>query len=254
MREITLVRGIGKKREQMCRSCGIETLADLRRSNWKPEAEEITEIIQNGSLPEITRLFRDAGRGADPLLSGFGAAVPAKHLLFFDIETLGMVHSPIILFGCGVLEGTNLRITQYLLRDIGEEIAALTLVSEMMRTHPVLVTYNGRSFDLPFTNNRLSYYGERETSPALHIDLLHPSRRLFGQSLPDCCLGMVEAYILDCGRDHDLPGSLVPLYYQQYQKTGDTGPLVPIVEHNRQDVLSLALLLAKQTETMYGAA
>lgn len=155
MHELTLVHGIGGTREQMCRRRGIQTLADLRRTNWKSEAQAIAEIIQSGTPREVIRLFRERGRGADPLRIGFGAAVPKEELLFFDIETLGMVHSPIILFGCGVCEGRTLRVTQYLFRDISEEIAALELVAEMMRAHPALVTYNGRSFDLPFTNSRL---------------------------------------------------------------------------------------------------
>lgn len=254
MRELTLVHGIGLERERMCRRRGIATLADLRRSNWKSEAQEIAEVIRNGSAVEIIRLFRDAGRGADPLLIGFGAAVPKEDLLFFDIETLGMVHSPIILFGCGVCEGSTLRVTQYLLRSIGEEIAALGVVAETMRRHPALVTYNGRSFDLPFTNSRLAYYGERECRPSLHFDLLHPSRRLFHNDLPNCCLGTVEEYVLGGGRKDDLPGYLVPIYYQKYVQTGDVAPLRQIVDHNRSDVTSLALLLAKQTEMMYGTS
>lgn len=253
LRELTLVRGIGNERERMCRRRGIQTLTDLRRTNWKSEAREIAEVILNGSPQEITGLFRERGRGADPLLIGFAAAVPKEELLFFDIETLGMVHSPIILFGCGVCEGQTLRVTQYLLRDIGEEVAALSLVSGMMRAHPALVTYNGRSFDLPFTNSRLTYYGERECRPSLHFDLLHSSRRLFRGSLPDCCLGTVEEHILGCGREEDLPGYLVPVYYQKYLRTGDTVPLKQIVDHNRSDVTSLALLLARQTEMMYGS-
>ncbi|MDV0443943.1 ribonuclease H-like domain-containing protein [Methanorbis rubei] len=252
MQEISLVRGIGPEREKMCRRRGIQTLDDLRRTNWKAEANETAGIIRNGSPKEIIRLFTNKGRGADPLLTGFGAVVPRDDLLFFDIETLGMVHSPIILFGCGVCDGENLRVTQYLLRNIGEELPALELVADIMRNHPVLVTYNGRSFDLPFTNNRLAYYGERECRPNLHFDLLHPSRRLFRADLPDCCLGTVEEYVLGCGREDDLPGYLVPVYYQRYLRTGNPEPLKEIVDHNRSDVTSLALLLAKQTEMMYG--
>lgn len=252
MHELTLVPGIGGMREQICRRRGIQTLTDLRRTNWKVEAREVADVLLNGTASEIIRLFRDRGRGADPLLIGFGAAVSKEDLLFFDIETLGMVHSPIILFGCGVCDGQTLRVTQYLLRDISEEITALERVSEIIRTHPAIVTYNGKSFDLPFTNSRLSYYGERECRPQLHFDLLHTSRRLFRADLPDCCLGTVERHILGCGRREDLPGYLVPVYYQRYLHTGDTSPLKKIVDHNRRDVTTLALLLAKQTEVMYG--
>ena len=225
MQEISLVHGIGPERERLCRRRGITTLDDLRRTNWKAEANAIADVLRNGSPAEIIDLFRDKGRGADPLLTGLCAVVPRKALLFLDTETLGMVHSPVILFGCGVCDGKNLRVTQYLLRDISEEVAALALVAETMRNHPVLVTYNGRSFDLPFTNNRLAYYGERECCPSLHFDLLHPSRRLFHPDLPDCCLGTVEEYVLGCGRKYDLPRYLFPLYYHRYLRPGTPEPL-----------------------------
>ncbi|MDR3101685.1 MAG: ribonuclease H-like domain-containing protein [Methanocalculaceae archaeon] len=252
MQELTLVHGIGPERERVCRCRGITTLEDLRQSRWGYAAKKTADVIRNGSLQEIIQLFCDAGRGEDPLLIGFGAAVPPKDLLFFDIETLDMVHSPIILFGCGVCEEDALRITQYLLRDLAEEVVALGIVAEIMRRHAALVTYNGRSFDLPFINRRLAYYGEREHWPSLHFDLLYPARYLFRGDLPNCHLETVEEYVLGCGREDDLPGYLVPTYYQQYLRTRDTKPLMQIVEHNKQDIASLVMLLAKQTEIMYG--
>ncbi len=252
-KDLTLVRGIGPEREKLLRKKGIRTLNDLKRTKWGQDAEETADILQNGTAAEIIRYYQTIGRGAEPLLTGFAAACRKEKLLFYDIETLGMTHSPIILFGCGVCCGTELKITQYLLRNIGEEITALEIVAGLFKDHPVPVTYNGKAFDLPYTSNRLGYYGERELRPEYHIDLLHPARRMFKGGLPDCCLGTVEEYILDIPRNDDLPGYLVPLYYQKYLSTRDPAYLSPIVTHNRQDVASLARLLAKQTELLYAA-
>lgn len=250
-KDLTLVRGIGPEREKLLRKKGIRTLNDLKRTKWGPDAEEAADLLQNGTAAAIIRYYQSLGRGAEPLLTGFAAACRKEKLLFYDIETLGMTHSPIILFGCGVWCGPELKITQYLLRSIGEEITALELVAGLFKDHPVPVTYNGKAFDLPYTSNRLGYYGERELRPEYHIDLLHPARRMFKAGLPDCCLGTVEEYVLDIPRKDDLPGYLVPLYYQKYLSTHDPGYLSPIVTHNRQDVASLARLLAKQTELLY---
>jgi uncharacterized protein YprB with RNaseH-like and TPR domain len=35
---------------------------------------------------------------------------------------------------------------------------------------------------------------------------------------------------------------MVPEFYETYLRSGNCGPLVPIVEHNRQDVISTARL------------
>jgi uncharacterized protein YprB with RNaseH-like and TPR domain len=253
LKELTLVKGIGPERKDRLEKKQIHTISDLGKTVWKHAAEEVLEIVCNGPEQEIIRLFRERGRGADPLLTGLGCSCQKEDLLFYDIETLGMTHSPIILFGCGICRGNRLVTTQYLLRNISEEIAVLARIADLFRRHPVPVTYNGRTFDIPYTNSRLCFYGERELATEFQVDLLHPSRRLFGKELPDCRLGTVEEGILGIPRSRDLPGYLVPVYYRKYLETLDPKPLERIVTHNRNDVTSLALLLAKQKEIMYGS-
>ena len=46
-------------------------------------------------------------------------------------------------------------------------------------------------------------------------------------------------------RHEDVPSGLVPDFYKTYLKTGNIGPLIPIIEHNRQDVVTLARLLSQ---------
>ena len=252
MGELTLVPGIGPRRAYEYRRKGIVNLTDLGHTCRRESAFEIADVIENGDPGDIFRIFQDAHRGNDPLLLGFSHALPKEDLLYFDIETLGMFQSPIILFGCGVWKGNELTVTQYLLRDIEDEAAALYMTGQAFRKHAHVVTYNGKGFDVPYLNNRLSYYGERTVCPALHFDLLYPTRRLYGADIPDCCLGTVEKFVLHTPRADDLPGYLVPAYYQSYLRTRDPAILTPILDHNELDVANLALLLRTECEAIYG--
>ena len=252
MRELTLVPGIGPKRTHDYRTKGVVTLTDLKNTRWQESALEIADVIENGTPKDIIRIFQDVHRGNDPLLLGFSHALPKDDLLYFDIETLGMFQSPIILFGCGVWKDNELTVTQYLLRDIEDEAAALYMTAQFFRKHTHVVTYNGKGFDVPYLNNRLTYYGEKTVRPDLHFDLLYPTRKLYKTDLPDCCLGTVEKYVLHTPRVNDLPGSLVPSYYQSYLRTRNSAYLSPILEHNELDVANLATLLRTECEAIYG--
>jgi len=63
----------------------------------------------------------------------------------------------------------------------------------------------------------------------------------------NCRLETVEKY-LDIGRGVNVPGALVPDFYQTYLTTGNVGPLVAIVEHNKQDLVTLATLFSRLYE------
>jgi uncharacterized protein YprB with RNaseH-like and TPR domain len=75
-----------------------------------------------------------------------------------------------------------------------------------------------------------------------HYDVLHFSRRRWKDQFPSLRLTSLELEILGISREEDIPGQMVPEFYETYLKTGNCGPLVPIIEHNKQDVVSLALL------------
>jgi hypothetical protein len=50
---------------------------------------------------------------------------------------------------------------------------------------------------------------------------------------------VIEREILNAPRIDDLPGAYVPRFYETYRETGNVGPLVYIVDHNRKDLLGL---------------
>jgi uncharacterized protein YprB with RNaseH-like and TPR domain len=114
-----------------------------------------------------------------------------------------------------------------------------------MDENTVLVTFNGRNFDVPFIKRRMKYYFMKNRFPQAHIDLLYTSRSNWKTELPNCQLQTLEKHLFNIERIEDVPCYMVPEYYQTYLKKNNIGPLIPIIEHNRIDVVTLARLLSR---------
>jgi uncharacterized protein YprB with RNaseH-like and TPR domain len=164
-----------------------------------------------------------------------------------DIETLGLSERPIILLGIAKPNRDHICTSQFLLRDIGDEPSALWALISQLEPNLSLITYNGRSFDIPYIKQRLAYYGLDASLGNPHFDVLHFTRRALRSKLTDCKLETVEKYI-GIKRNLNIPGALVPHFYDTYLKTKNPGPLVAIVEHNKQDLLTLGTLFSKLYE------
>jgi hypothetical protein len=148
------------------------------------------------------------------------------------------------LVGLAWREGDGLALAQYFLCDFDHEQALLWAVGQCISQAGVLVSYNGRSFDWPLLQTRLVLRRAKWPSPP-HLDLLTLARRIFRPRLPDCALQTIEQSVLDLQRADDLPGSLIPGRYFAWLRHGDPRLLGPVFTHNQQDVLSMALLLAR---------
>jgi uncharacterized protein YprB with RNaseH-like and TPR domain len=178
-----------------------------------------------------------------PHILGTAGLHEPEDYIFFDIETLGLFSRPIILFGVGFLEHGQLIVRQYLLRDIAEEPAALLATMDHFSSNrPALVTFNGKAFDAPYLADRLAYYGMGGIAGLPHFDVLHFSRRRWKDEISSFRLSVLEKQVLGVCREDDIPGQMVPEFYETYLRSGNCGPLVPVVEHNRHDVVSLARL------------
>jgi hypothetical protein len=164
-----------------------------------------------------------------------------------DIETLGLFGRPIILLGVAFPRKGKISTHQYLLRDISDEVGALWAFISTLRADQSFITFNGRSFDIPYIQQRLAYYGMDASLNHPHFDLLHFTRRALRSKLENCRLETVEQY-LGLQREINIPSALVPHFYQTYLRTQNIGPLVPILEHNKQDLLTLAHLFSKLYE------
>jgi hypothetical protein len=175
--------------------------------------------------------------------------------LFLDTETTGLsggTGTVAFLVGLAWREGDGLALAQYFLCDFDQEQALLWAVGQCIRQAGVLVSYNGRSFDWPLLQTRLVLRRAAWPSPP-HLDLLTLARRIFRPRLPDCALQTIEQSVLDLHRADDLPGSLIPSRYFAWLRHGDPRALDPVFLHNRQDVLSMALLLARFEALLSGS-
>ena len=242
--DLTLVRGIGERSAARLKARGWKTIADLaNHPRFRYAAREVLDCLSCSDPRGIMDLAGSRHAKSHPFVLGAAGAFAKEDFVFLDIETLGLFSRPIILFGVGIIENGNFVVRQYLLRDIGEEAAALTALSgHFVGTKKALVTFNGKAFDLPYVQDRLAYYGIPPVARVPHFDVLHFARRRWKGQYPSCRLGELESAILGVGREEDVPGQMVPEFYETYLRTKNCGPLVPIVDHNRQDVLSTARL------------
>ncbi len=184
---------------------------------------------------------------SDPLLHHLaGFCNSDEDFAIVDIETLGLSERPIILLGIANPRKDRICTKQFLLRDIQDEPSAIWALVSQIESHHSL-SFNGRSFDIPYIKQRLAYYGLNAPVKNPHFDLLHFTRRALRHKLADCKLDTVEKYI-GIKRDINIPGALGPHFYDTYLKTKNVGPLVAIVEHNKQDLLSLGSLFSKLYE------
>lgn len=184
-----------------------------------------------------------------PLPAGVAAALatlPAA--CYFDTETTGLstgAGTVVFLAALGRLEGERLVVHQYLLPDYPDELALLRHVAAELSSVERLVTYNGRTFDLPLVVARLTVNGlfaAMAEIPQRHDDLLPVARRLWRRSLGSARLADVEAGVLGIRRTSDCPSWEVPGRWFGYLRGGSPDLLVEVLDHNLQDIASLALL------------
>ena len=254
LEDLTLVHGIGPRTQARLRARGYRTVQDLmQHPKFRSCSIDVLKCLNGGSSADIMDLIGCRHAKSHPCVLGTAGLHNPEDYVFLDIETLGLFSRPVILFGIGTIENDRLAVYQYLLRDIDEEQSALTAtLDHLSGNQPALVTFNGKSFDVPYVSDRLAYYGMGSLARIPHFDVLHFSRRRWKDHLPSLRLTILESEILGVGRDDDIPGQMVPEFYETYLRTGNCGPLVPIINHNRQDVVSLALIFFHLLEDFYG--
>ena len=175
--------------------------------------------------------------------------IDIRKTVFLDTETTGLSGGAgtfIFLIGLGYFTENQFCVRQYFMRDYDEEQALLSALNELLLKFESVITYNGKSFDLPLMETRFIMSGmEMNLKNPAHLDLLYPVRRLWKRRLENCSLSTVEREILGVYRENDVPGYLVPEIYFRYLRTGDARDIKGVFEHNLQDILSLVVLTAK---------
>lgn len=168
-----------------------------------------------------------------------------EHILFMDIESTGLGSSPLFLIGVLQWENSGFVVHQFLARDYSEETAVLAFFLDRLPSSTLLVTFNGKSFDVPYLRMRSAANSLKTTDFPLHIDLLHESRRVWKKDLPDCKLQTLERHICRRVRHDDIPGQEIAQAYHDFVRTGHTGKMKRILKHNLLDLATLAELLTR---------
>ena len=199
---------------------------------------------------------------AFPLLAGAGVDADVNgvsDMLFVDLETTGLAGGAgtfAFLVGCAWFDGDTFHVRRYMLPGHALERAQLAAVRDRVEKCAALVTYNGRSFDVPVLETRYLYHRQPPpTASRPHLDMLHVARRLWQSARPvvhvpgaqsdSCTLGTLERVLFGVRRHGDVPGFEIPSRYFAFLRTGQAQPLQPVFEHNRLDLVSLAALTAR---------
>jgi uncharacterized protein YprB with RNaseH-like and TPR domain len=177
--------------------------------------------------------------------------------VFIDLETTGLsggAGTVAFLVGLGFFDLGAFQVRQFLLTSHAAERALLAAVSDWLEDVDLLVSYNGKTFDVPVMETRWVFHRmELPFEGIPHFDMLHPARRLWklrasasGESDDGGCrLATLERTLFDVRRVGDVPGGEIPRRFFQFLRTGDPRPLEPVLEHNRLDLVSLAAVTAR---------
>ncbi len=176
-----------------------------------------------------------------------GAPIPTADVMFFDTETTGLAGGTgtrAFMVGLSQWNGAVLRIRQLTMANLGAEAAMLELLASWVQPETILCSYNGKCYDAPLLATR--YRLARRANPLKglrHVDLLFPTRRRYRGVYENCRLATIERRVLEIVREDDLPGSEAPAAWLGYLRGGGAGQLRRVLDHNRQDVISLPRLL-----------
>ena len=183
--ELKVLPGIGPVREQTLKQQGYKTVEDLEtHSRWKKQAHDFMKMIDNKEVDSTQKWLWQRLPKSHPLLHYLAGFCQDQDFAIVDIETLGLSERPIILLGIAKPTKTHICTSQFLLRDIQDEPSAIWALISQLEPNLSLITFNGRSFDIPYIKQRLAYYGLDASLENPHFDVLHFTRRALKPNLP----------------------------------------------------------------------
>ena len=245
---LKLLPKIGLKTEQNLKEKGYGTIESLKdHDRYGDMASKFLAEIEDMSYMEIIDLLdrnKYSKKCRDNILKSI-SLTDRENFKFMDIETKGLSNVPIILIGVAEIKKDKIVASQYFLRDYAEEASIIEAYLTHLDEDSVHVTFNGKTFDIPFIKNRCRYNRIDANLDLPHLDLMYFAKNLWADDLPNCQLQTIEREIFGINRVDDVPGQYIPGYWDSYLENDNIGPVVPIIEHNVQDIISLASFLEK---------
>lgn len=231
-----LIRGVGPVNEEKLRDQGLTSICQLvDHPRWGDQARRVMELVEKRRIGDLQAL----GAGDQDWLPYYSP----EDLIFLDIESTGLWASqPLFLIGLLYFRGGTMLVRQYFARHYREEKPVLAAADRVIQDFKVVVSFNGKRFDLPYISGRSVEHRLFYSYPHHQVDLLYHARRRYGCILPNCRLATLEEHVLDFRREGDIPGYLIPETYHRFVQRQDSSIILPVIEHNRLDLLAMARL------------
>jgi len=191
-------------------------------------------------LSKLSRASRAIGARDDVSDEIRALIANPEQALFFDTETTGLGGNMVFMLGVMRITGGDVRLSQVFARDYREERELLDVWIDMLAGSGMLVSFNGKSFDMPVLRDRMGLHGVTQPPEPPHLDLLHHSRRRWRKVLPDCRLQTLEWRICGRRRSGDIPGEEIPGVYHRFVRTGEVADILTVFHHNALDLITLA--------------
>lgn len=180
----------------------------------------------------------------------------ARRVVFLDLETTGLsggAGTLPFLAGCAWFEDEAFRVRQFFLAGPAGERAMLRELAKVFDDATLLVTFNGRTFDVPLMEMRWAFHRTAApTDDMPHFDMLPAARRLWSRreiresaERASCTLTSLERAVLGFHRIDDVPGVEIPARYFHFLRTGNSAAISGVLDHNRFDLLSLAAVMSQ---------
>ena len=197
-------------------------------------------------LKQYTYAYRPE-TGADPAALPELARVPQRDWVYIDTETTGLsggVGTLVFMIGLARFVAVDrVEVRQYLLCGFGAEAEMLRQVLDWIDADAVLVSYNGKCFDVPLLLARLQLCRVRGSLADLpQLDLMYTVRRAYQRFWPDCRLQTAERRLLGFSREDDMPGAEAPAAWLRWLRGRADHGLAGVLRHNALDVESLVRL------------
>ncbi|HIH11033.1 TPA: hypothetical protein HA241_02500 [Candidatus Woesearchaeota archaeon] len=220
--------------------------ADLLREASAVLAGEATP--SESQMVECEEVIIDpATHFADMYGSHLKAKLP-ENCLFMDLETAGFKGEgkPIFLIGMAYVKDDELVTEVAVVRDPSEEKVALARFLKVAKHYTKekggkIVTFNGKSFDLPYVQERCAAHLQRfKLDEYDHVDLLHRFREV--EKYPRMTLQVYERVKLGIKRQGDIPGSRIPEIFGDMVYGNETRLVPKVIEHNQMDLITMAIM------------
>ena len=228
------IPGIGLKTENRIWQSGI--------SNWNDFLKNPPDFLSCGKrdlICEHIKLSKEKISSGEPgyFCSGFASGDHWRifrefrdSTAYFDIETTGLGGPGDIITTIALYDGNN--IYHYVngknLEDFVDDI----------KKYKVIVSYNGKTFDIPFIEN---YFGISISTP--HLDLRFILHSLgFSGGLKSC---EKQLGIGRTGSLGDVDGYFAVILWREYKRTGSQKALETLLAYNIADAVNLEYLMTE---------